>query len=128
MVLICGGRILPLAMGIRPAFGLSLQPMSADLHWGRETFALAMAIQNLMWGLMQPISGMLADRFGTGKIVLAGTVLYALGLVGMAHATTPLSLMLSCGLLIGTGLSGLTYSVMSGVLGLASPPEKRSMA
>jgi len=128
VVLICGGLVLTLSMGVRHGFGLFLQPMSADLHWGRETFALAMAVQNLMWGLMQPVSGMLADRFGTAKIVLAGTVLYVLGLVTMAHATTPAALVLSCGLLIGTGLSGLTFSVISGVLGRAYPPEKRSMA
>ncbi len=128
MVLVCGGIVLSIAMGVRHGFGLFLQPMSADLHWGRETFALAMAVQNLVWGLTQPVSGMLADRFGTAKIVLAGTALYVLGLVTMAYATTPLELVLSCGVLIGTGLSGLTFSVMSGVLGRAYPPEKRSMA
>jgi MFS family permease len=128
MVLACGGVVLSIAMGVRHGFGLFLQPMSADLHWGRETFALAMAVQNLVWGLTQPVSGMLADRFGTAKIVLAGTALYVLGLVTMAYATTPLELVLSCGLLIGTGLSGVTFSVMSGVLGRAYPPEKRSMA
>jgi predicted MFS family arabinose efflux permease len=128
VVLVCGGLVLMLSMGLRHGFGLFLQPMTADLHWGRETFALAMALQNLMWGLMQPVSGMLADRFGTAKIVVAGTVLYVLGFVAMANATTPLALMLSCGLLIGTGLSGLTFSVISGVLGRAYPPEKRSMA
>src|SRR5439155_3230115 len=80
VVLVCGGLVLTLAMGVRHGFGLFLQPMSADLHWGRETFAFAMAVQNLMWGFMQPVSGMLADRFGTAKIVLAGTVLYVLGL------------------------------------------------
>ena len=128
VVLVCSGLVLTLSMGVRHGFGLFLQPMSADLHWGRETFALAMAVQNLMWGLMQPVSGMLADRFGTAKIVFAGTVLYVLGLVTMAHSTTPVALVLSCGLLIGTGLSGLTFSVISGVLGRAYPPEKRSMA
>jgi len=128
VVLVCGGLVLTLSMGVRHGFGLFLQPMSADLHWGRETFALAMAVQNLMWGLMQPVSGMLADRFGTAKIVLAGTVLYVAGLFTMAHATTPLALVLSCGVLIGTGLSGLTFSVIAGVLGRAYPPEKRSMA
>ena len=128
VILVCSGLVLMLSMGLRHGFGLFLQPMRADLQWGRETFALAMAVQNLVWGLMQPVSGMIADRFGTAKVVLAGTVLYVAGLVAMAHATTPLALVLSCGLLIGTGLSGLTFSVISGVLGRAYPPEKRSMA
>jgi MFS family permease len=128
VVLVCGGIVLTLSMGLRHGFGLFLQPMSADLHWGRETFALAMAVQNLVWGIMQPVSGMLADRYGTAKVVVAGAILYVLGLVTMAHATSPLMLVLTCGVLIGTGLSGLTFSVISGVLGRAYPPDKRSMA
>ena len=88
-VLICGGLILTVAMGIRHGFGLFLQPMSADLRWGRETFALAIAVQNLMWGLTQPFAGMVADKYGTARVVVAGALLYALGLVAMAHATTP---------------------------------------
>ena len=114
-------------MGLRHGFGLFLQPMSADLHWGRESFALAMAVQNLVWGIMQPFAGMIADRYGTAKVVLAGAILYVLGLVTMAHATTPLALVLTCGVLIGVGLSGVTFSVISGVLGRAYPPERRSM-
>jgi predicted MFS family arabinose efflux permease len=127
VILASGGIVLTLAMGLRHGFGLFLQPMSADLHWGRESFALAMAVQNLMWGIMQPFAGMVADRFGTAKVVLAGAVLYVLGLVTMAHATTPFALVLTCGVLIGTGLSGVTFSVISGVLGRAYPPERRSM-
>ena len=128
MVLVCSGLVLTLAMGIRHGFGLFLQPMSGDLGWGRETFALAMAVQNLMWGVTQPFAGMLADRFGTARIVLIGAVLYVLGLFSMAHATTPLMLVLTTGVLIGTGLSGLTFSIVAGVLGRRFPPEKRSMA
>ena len=127
VILVCGGIVLMLSMGLRHGFGLFLQPMSTDLHWGRESFALAMAVQNLVWGVMQPVSGMVADRYGTAKVVLAGAVLYVLGLVTMAHATTPLALVLTCGVLIGAGLSGLTFSVISGVLGRAYPPERRSM-
>jgi predicted MFS family arabinose efflux permease len=127
-VLICGGLILTLAMGIRHGFGLFLQPMSADLHWGRETFALALAVQNLVWGVTQPFAGMIADKYGAGRVLIGGTVLYGLGLVTMAHATTPLMMVLTAGVLIGTGLSGVTFSVVSGVLGRAFPPEKRSMA
>ena len=127
VILVCGGLVLTLGMGVRHGFGLFLQPMSADLHWGREWFALAMAVQNLAWGAMQPFAGMIADRFGTAKVVLAGALLYVLGLVTMAHATTPLALVLTCGVLIGMGLSGVTFSVISGVLGRAYPPERRSM-
>jgi len=127
VILVCGGVIIGIAMGLRHGFGLFLQPMSADLHWGRETFALAMAVQNLVWGITQPFAGLIADRFGTAKVVLAGAAMYILGLVTMGNATTPLALLLTCGVLIGTGLSGLTFSVISGVLARAYPPEKRSM-
>jgi len=127
-VLVCGGLILTLGMGIRHGFGLFLQPMSTDLHWGRETFALAMAVQNLVWGVTQPFAGMLADKYGSGRVVLGGVLLYVLGLVLMAHPTAPWTFVLSSGVLIGVGLSGVTFSVISGVLGRAFPPEKRSMA
>ena len=127
VILVCGGLVLTLGMGVRHGFGLFLQPMSAELHLGRESFALAMAMQNLVWGAMQPFAGMVADRFGTARVVLAGSLLYVLGLVTMAHAATTLGLVLTCGVLIGIGLSGVTFSVISGVLGRAYPPERRSM-
>ena len=75
VVLICGGLVLTLAMGVRHGFGLFLQPMSSDLHWGRETFALALAVQNLVWGATQPFTGMFADKYGSGRVVLGGAVL-----------------------------------------------------
>jgi len=128
VVLVCGGLVLTLGMGIRHGFGLFLQPMSADLHWGRETFALAMAVQNLVWGATQPFAGMLADKYGSGRVVLGGALLYVLGLVLMAYPTAPLTFVLSTGVLIGVGLSGVSFSVIAGVLGRAFPPEKRSMA
>ena len=92
VVLVCGGMVLTLSMGLRHGFGLFLQPMSADLHWGRETFALAMAVQNLVWGIVQPFTGMFADRYGTAKVVVTGALIYVLGLVWMAHAATPMVL------------------------------------
>jgi predicted MFS family arabinose efflux permease len=128
VVLICGGLILMLGLGIRHGFGLFLQPMSADLHWGRETFALAIAIQNLVWGATQPFAGMLADKYGSGRVVLGGALLYVLGLALMAHPGAPWMFVLSAGVLIGTGLSGVTFSLIAGVLGRSFPPEKRSMA
>jgi MFS family permease len=112
---------------VRHGFGLFLAPMSADFGWGREVFAFAIALQNLIWGLAQPFTGALADRFGAAKVVLIGGVLYALGLVFMGLADSPWSLSLSAGLLIGIGLSGTSFSVILGVVGRAVPAEKRSM-
>src|SRR5450432_2431943 len=110
VVLVCGGIILTIAMGIRHGFGLFLQPISHDMGWGRETFALAIAVQNLVWGATQPFAGMIADKYGTARVVLAGMVLYVLGLVAMANAHTPVVFILTSGVLIGIGLSGVTFS------------------
>ncbi|MEO8345873.1 MAG: MFS transporter [Betaproteobacteria bacterium] len=128
VVLVCGGIILTIAMGIRHGFGLFLQPISHDMGWGRETFALAIAVQNLVWGATQPFVGMVADKYGTARVVLVGMALYVLGLIAMAHSHSPIVFILTSGVLIGTGLSGVTFSVISGVLGRRFPPEKRSMA
>ena len=128
VVLVASGLILMLSLGIRHGFGLFLQPMSADLHWGRETFALAIAVQNLMWGVATPFAGMFADRFGSHKVAFVCGLLYVAGLATMAHATSPLTMVLTAGVLIGTGLAGVSFSVVAGVLGRTYPPEKRSMA
>ena len=127
LVLVSGSLILTLGLGIRHGFGLFLQPISADMHWSRETFALAIALQNLVWGITQPFAGMIADKYGSGRVVAGGALLYVLGLFWMAHPTTPLAFVLSSGIVIGIGLSGVTFSLMAGVLGRAFPPEKRSM-
>ena len=128
VVLVCGGLILTLAMGIRHGFGLFLQPISSEMGWGRETFALAIAVQNLVWGLTQPFAGMVADRFGSARVMLGGGLLYAAGLALMTYAAAPWLFVLTAGVLIGMGLSGVTFSVVAGVLGRRFPPEKRSMA
>jgi len=120
--------ILALSLGTRHGFGLFLTPMSADFGWGRGVFAFAIALQNLIWGIAQPFTGALADRFGAQRAIIVGGVLYAAGLVLMGLADSPLSLSLSAGLLIGIGLSGTSFSVILGVVGRAVPVEKRSMA
>jgi MFS family permease len=126
-VLLGSALILALSLGVRHGFGLFLAPMSAQFGWGREVFAFAIAFQNLIWGLAQPFAGALADRFGAAKVVFIGGVLYALGLTFMGMSSSPLSLSLSAGVLIGIGLSGTSFSVILGVVGRALPPEKRSM-
>ena len=127
-VLTLGGLILALALGVRHGAGLFLQPMTMDLGWGRETFAFAIALQNLLWGLAQPFTGMIADKYGSARVVVIGTVLYVAGLVLMAVSQTGWQLNLSAGLLIGIGLSGTTFSVVLGVVGRSFPAEKRSLA
>lgn len=127
-MLIAGAIILAISLGIRHAFGLFLQPVSMDNGWGRETFALAIALQNLVWGVSQPFTGMLADRIGAGKVVIAGALLYVAGLVLMTMPLGTTSFMLSAGVLIGLGLSGTTFPVVFGVISRAVPPEKRSLA
>ncbi|OZY40160.1 MFS transporter [Pseudomonas fragi] len=126
-VLLGSALILALSLGVRHGFGLFLPPMSAQFGWGREVFAFAIALQNLIWGLAQPFTGALADRFGAAKVVIVGGVLYAVGLLLMGLSDSPLSLSLSAGLLIGIGLSGTSFSVILGVVGRALPAEKRSM-
>jgi MFS family permease len=126
-VLVGSALILALSLGVRHGFGLFLSPMSAQFGWGREVFAFAIALQNLIWGLAQPFTGALADRFGAAKVVLVGGVLYAAGLVCMGMSDSAVTLSLSAGLLIGIGLSGTSFSVILGVVGRAVPPEKRSM-
>ncbi|WP_186349445.1 MFS transporter [Pseudomonas fragi] len=126
-VLLGSALILALSLGVRHGFGLFLPPMSAQFGWGREVFAFAIALQNLIWGLAQPFTGALADRFGAARVVIVGGVLYAVGLLLMGLSDSPLSLSLSAGLLIGIGLSGTSFSVILGVVGRALPAEKRSM-
>ena len=128
VILLCGGLLLSLSIGTRHGFGLFLQPMTMDHGWGRESFAAALAVQNLLWGLMQPVSGMIADRFGAGRVLVAGVVFYAAGLMLMALSQTPLAFGLSAGVLIGVGLSGTSFSIVFGVIGRVFPKDKRSMA
>jgi MFS family permease len=117
-----------LSLGTRQSFGLFLQPMSSDLGWGRETFAFALALQNLVWGVAQPFAGMVADKYGAARVIVAAGLFYALGLALMAYSESGLVLNISAGLLVGLGLSGSAFAVVMGVVGRAFPPEKRSMA
>ncbi len=128
LILIAGCVILTLSMGIRHNGGLFLQPMTAAHGWSRETFSFAIAIQNLVWGLASPFAGALADRHGAGKTIAGASLLYVLGLVLMAQASTPLAFDLSAGVLIGLGLSGTTFAVIMGVIGRHTTPERRSLA
>ena len=126
--LACGAAILALTMGIRHGFGLWLQPMTQANDWTRQIYGLAMAIQNLSWGLAGVFIGMVADRFGAFRVLIAGGLLYAMGLIGMAHANTPWQLMLTTGAAVGIAQAGTTYAVVYGVIGRNVPAERRSWA
>jgi MFS family permease len=102
--------------------------MSMANGWGREVFAFAIALQNLLWGVTQPVAGAIADRFGAGRVIIAGTILYVLGLLVMAAAATPAILGLGAGILIGIGLSGTSFTIVFAAISRAMPPEKRSFA
>ncbi len=127
-VLACGAAILTLSMGIRHGFGLWLQPITQAQGWTRETFAFAIAIQNLSWGVFGILAGMFSDRFGAFRILIAGTIAYALGLAGMALSPTGFMFMLTTGVLIGAAQAGTTYAVIYGVIGRNVSAEKRSWA
>ena len=127
-VLICGALIVTLSMGIRHGFGLWLQPITVERGWTRETFAFALAVQNLAWGLAGPLAGMVADRFGAFRVLVVGTLLYSLGLVLMALSTSGLAFTGSAGILIGMAQAGTTYAVVYGVIGRNVAPERRSWA
>ena len=127
-ILVCGGIVLTIALGVRHNFGLYLQPITSDLGIGREVFSIAIAIQNLVYGLAQPFTGMIADKFGAARVLIGGALLYALGLALMSVSGTAWELNLSGGLLIGVALGCSGFSIVYGVVGRAMPPGQRTTA
>lgn len=128
VILICGGLIGVINFGPRTALGLFLTPMTAANSWSREVFALALAIQVIVWGAAQPFAGAIADRFGSLRVLLGGAVLYFIGLAVMAYARTPGMLNLSAGVLCGLGIAGTSFAIVIGAFGKLMPPEMRSLA
>ncbi|MDH5747997.1 MAG: MFS transporter [Rhodospirillales bacterium] len=126
---ICAGcLIVSIGMGIRHSFGVFLGPMTTSLGLGRETFALALALQQIMWGLSSPLGGMVADRYGAGRVLVFGAIVYACGLAAMSAPGEFLGLNLGAGILIGIGLGFTGFSVVLGAVGRVVPAAKRSMA
>ena len=128
VLVVAGGLIMGMALGIRHVQGLFLMPVTMDRGWTRETFAFAIAVQNLVWGLAQPFTGMVADRYGSLRVIAAGVLLYALGLVLMSQSHTPAQFTLSAGLCIGVALSGTSFGAIYGALSRIVSPERRSWA
>ena len=128
IIIVCGCAIGLLSFGPRSSLGFFVQPMSREFSWGRDVFGLALAAQNLLWGLGQPLAGAIADRFGVLRVMCVGAVLYAGGLFMMRYATTPLSLDISAGVLIGFGLSGCSFNLVLSAFSKLLPLEQRGMA
>ena len=127
VVIGAGCLVLIVCMGVRTSFGLFLQPVSTDLGWGREVFALGIALQNLIWGAAQPFAGAIADKFGTGRTIAGGVLLCAIGTILMSQTSAPLEFHVSAGLLVGLGLSGSGIAVVLSAMTRTVPEEKRSM-
>ncbi len=128
VIIVCGCAIGLLSFGPRSSLGFFIQPMSREFAWGRDVFGLALAVQNLLWGLGQPVAGAIADRFGVLRVMCVGAVLYAGGLLMMRYAATPLSLELGAGVLIGFGLSGCSFNLVLSAFSKLLPPERRGIA
>ncbi len=129
LFIIAAGCLLALlSFGLRSSFGLFLEPMSSQFGWGREVFAIAIAVQNLLWGLAQPVAGAFADRYGSGRVLTIGALIYAAGLFIMANASTPGLLTLSAGILVGLGVAGASFAIVLAAFARLVSEEKRSWA
>jgi MFS family permease len=128
VIIVCGCLIALLSFGPRSSLGFFVQPMGREFSWGRDVFGLALAVQNLLWGLGQPVAGAIADRFGVLRVMCIGAVLYAGGLFMMRYAATPLSLDIGAGVLIGFGLSGCSFNLVLSAFSKLLPPERRGIA
>ncbi|MEQ8709616.1 MAG: MFS transporter [Rhodospirillales bacterium] len=127
-IITCGCLIAILSFGVRSSYGLFNAPLSETRGWGREVFALALALQNLLWGLGQPVAGALADKFGSVRVLAIGGIIYAAGVILSAYATTPLMLQVTAGMLVGMGLAGASFTIVIASFTRLVPEEKRSLA
>lgn len=128
LIILSGCLIAMIGFGPRASMGFFMPPMVNELGWGRDTFAFALALQNLLWGIGQPIAGAIADRYGTYRVLAAGALMYGIGLVGMQIFTTPLGLNITAGALVGFGLAGCSFNLVLGAFAKLLPEHKRPLA
>ncbi len=127
-IIVAGCLISLIGFGIRGSFGLYLEPMTVANGWSRQTFAFAMAVQNLLWGIGVPVAGAIADRYGTAFVIVFGAVVFAAGVAGMAAAESGIALLLSGGLLVGLGVAFTSFSLVLAAIARVVGPERRSLA
>ena len=128
VLIIAGCLVAIVNFGIRSSFGFFTVPISEAHGWPRETFSFAMAMQNLLWGLATPVAGMLADRYGSARVLMSGAIMYCLGIIMMAYTDTAFMFNVGGGLLVGLGIAFSSFSIVMAALGRIVPPEKRSWA
>src|SRR5687768_7585858 len=128
VIIVAGCIVAIISFGVRSSMGLFTRPISDFHQWDREVYGLAMALQNLVWGIVQPLAGAFADRYGPARVIAAGAVIYAAGIALMSFAHTPALLYLSGGLLVGVGVATASFSIVMAAFGRLVPPEKRSWA
>src|SRR5581483_7701321 len=128
VILVAGCAVALLNTGPRSTMGFFLTPMTRDNGWGREIFALAIAIQNLAWGAAQPFVGMIADRLGTGRVLVGGSLLYAAGLLLMTVSSDPVSFQFSAGLVVGLGIAGSSFTMALAAFARLLPEHMRTLA
>lgn len=128
VTLVAASFISLMSFGVRAAFGLFTAPLPPDLGVSREVYSIAIAVQNLCWGATQPFAGLLTDRFGARRVMAGGAALYALGIVGLLQASTPLAIWLTAGVLVGIGMGGASFSTALAALGRVMPDTHRSWA
>jgi MFS family permease len=126
-VLITGSLILIVNFGIRASFGVFQIPIATEFGWLRADFSMAIAIQNLAWGVGQPIFGALAERFGDRRAIIAGALMYSAGLLLSSFAVTPGQHQL-LEILVGFGIAGTGFGTILAIVGRASSPENRSLS
>jgi predicted MFS family arabinose efflux permease len=127
-LIVAGCLVAIVNFGIRSSFGFFTVPVSEAHGWPRETFSFAMALHNLVWGLATPLAGMLADRYGSARVLMAGAMVYCAGLIMMAFTETPLMFNIGGGLLVGVGVAFSSFSIVMAALGRIVPPDRRSWA
>ncbi|MBM3485602.1 MAG: MFS transporter [Alphaproteobacteria bacterium] len=127
VVVVCAMTIIMLSFGIRQSFGMFMAPISTAMGWGRETLSFAIALQNLMIGLCVPFAGMIADRWGPIRVIMIAGTIYAIGLVLVAHSTTPEGMVFTAGVLAGLGISGCGLPLLISVVGRVAPENRRSL-
>ncbi|HEY7608111.1 MAG TPA: MFS transporter, partial [Alphaproteobacteria bacterium] len=127
VIVVCGCLIGVISFGARAGFGLFLTPISTEFHWGREVFALSIAIQNLIWGAGQPFAGMLADKYGSGRVVAVGAVIYAAGVALMAYSSEPWQMHLTAGVLVGLGTAFASFMIVMATMARKVTPKWRSL-